>query len=107
VKYVGIDISEAAITKALTKQDDRTHFIRADAENYTPAESFDALVFNESLYYFTDPLKTLERYMRVLKERDIAIVSTYVLHEPGKSILELIRTTYPLLDEVRIKSTTP
>lgn len=61
-KYVGIDISDAAIRLASQKEYLKTSFIAADAANFIPKEQFDAIVFNESLYYFDDPLLITEKY---------------------------------------------
>ncbi len=55
-KYVGIDISDNAIRQASCKANDKTTFIASDATRYSPTEAFDAIVFNEVLYYFDDPL---------------------------------------------------
>jgi len=65
-RYVGIDISDDAIRQASCNEDDKTTFIASDATSYSPTERFDAIVFNEVLYYFDDPLKTVERYERYL-----------------------------------------
>ena len=100
-KYVGVDISEAAITKALHKKDEKTYFIRADIEDYTPTESFDAIIFNESIYYLNDPLNVLERYVdAALREGGILVISTYAQYERGMCILEGLKAVYTLLDEV-------
>jgi len=99
-KYLGIDIFEAAIGKAAQRQHERTHFIRADADDYEPAELFDAIIFNEILYYLKDPVKILDRYTRALREGGIIITSIFAV-EPGPSVLEKIKAAgYSVLDEV-------
>ena len=100
-KYLGIDISETAISKLVEKQDEKTLFIKADAETYTPIEQFDIIVFNETLYYFHDPLKVVKRYMGALKKNGILVVSTYKASERAMSILQRLKATYSLLDESR------
>lgn len=100
-KYLGIDISQVAIDNLSNEQDEKTIFIRADVEKYTPIESFDVIVFNESIYYFNDPLEVVGRYIQTLKEDGILIISTYVKSERAISILNRIKATYFLSDEVQ------
>ena len=54
-KYVGIEISEAALAKLAEWENKNTNFVKVDAEEYEPTELFDAVVFNEILYYFSEP----------------------------------------------------
>ena len=58
-RYLGIDVAETVIERAQKLADRNTRFLAADAESYTTDERFDAIVFNESLYYFEDPLPGL------------------------------------------------
>jgi 2-polyprenyl-6-hydroxyphenyl methylase/3-demethylubiquinone-9 3-methyltransferase len=99
-KYVGIDISEAAIKKISQENNERAVFITANAETYTPTEHFDSLVFNEVLYYFNDPFSTLEKYTNFLNRDGIFIISTYTDSKRAMSILNRIKSTYRLLTEV-------
>ena len=100
-KYVGIDISEAAIKKISQEDNERAVFIRADAEQYTPTENFDSIVFNEVLYYFNDPFSTLEKYTNFLTRDSILIISTYTDSKRAMSILNRIKSTHRLLSEVK------
>jgi len=100
-KYVGIDLSQAAIDKASQWQNEQVQFLRADVESYTPTELFDVIVFNESLYYFQQPLGVVERYVQALKEGGIFVVSTYMSAKRAVSILERLKESYRLLDEVK------
>ena len=100
-KYVGIDISEAAINKISEEKNDKTFFITADAEQYTPTEHFDTIVFNEVLYYFNDPFHTLEKYINFLNRDGIFIISTYTDSKRAMSILNRIKSTHRLLSEVK------
>jgi 2-polyprenyl-3-methyl-5-hydroxy-6-metoxy-1,4-benzoquinol methylase len=101
-KYLGIDISEAAIDKAVQKQNEQAAFITGDAEKYVPIESFDVVVFNESLYYFNDPLDVVGKYIKALKEDGIFIISTYLGSERALSILGGVKSAYFSLVEVKI-----
>src|SRR2546423_12002448 len=66
-RYLGVDLSETAVRQAAGRVDERTAFTAADAESYVPAGRWDAIVLNESVYYFRDPLGTVRRYERLLE----------------------------------------
>lgn len=100
--YEGIDISGAALTKLIEKQEEKTLFLKADAEVYTPSTEFDIIVFNEVVYYFHDPMKTVERYTHYLKKDGVLIVSTFTGSERAMCILKNFKAAYSLLDESRI-----
>lgn len=100
-KYLGIDISQVALAKLTQKQDENTSFVKADVETYEPTEDFDVIIFNETLYYFHEPLKVFKRYTRALKEDGIIIVETYVASQRAISILQKLKTIYSLLDETK------
>ena len=65
-RYVGIDLSASAISVAQEAANERSTFLAADCENYSPEEHFDVIVFNEVLCCLRDPLRTVERYARSL-----------------------------------------
>lgn len=100
-KYVGIDVSEAAIDQAALRNDDKTVFVCDNALNYTSTERFDAIVFNEILYYFDEPLQVLEKYKQYLKDDGIIITSLYLNSERATSIWKRLKTIYFSLDEVK------
>jgi SAM-dependent methyltransferase len=99
-RYLGLDLSSAAIAKA--SQAGSGPFVCADAETYMPADTFDAIVFNESLYYFRDPLATAARYFAALRPNGIVIVSTYARSRRARSILRALKRTSVLVDETTI-----
>lgn len=101
-KYVGIDISDNAIRQASCKEDDETTFVAGDATRFSPVEAFDTIVFNEVLYYFDDPLKTVERYERYLQRNGIFIVSLYVTELAAAIIERRLESVYLSLDKVKI-----
>lgn len=76
-RYLGIDLSEAAIEQAAARRDERTTFQAADAETFVPEGKWDAIVFNECVYYFKDPIGTVERYKRYLEDGGVMVVSMY------------------------------
>jgi 2-polyprenyl-3-methyl-5-hydroxy-6-metoxy-1,4-benzoquinol methylase len=101
-RYVGVDCAGAAIRTLQAAGAGNSAFIAADAESYLPAERFDALVFNEVLYYLRQPDAALARYARALKSGGIILVSTCTLSVPGTAILARLRRRYPVLDETTV-----
>src|SRR5688572_30340471 len=80
--YLGVDISQVAIQKAidaLQNSNDHTRkndYIAADIATFVPPGTYSVIVFRESLYYF--PLRTaaklLVRYSAFLKPGGVFIV---------------------------------
>lgn len=97
--YTGIDISEVAIQKLSNQEVENTSFVSADAENFQPSELYDAIIFNESIYYFKEPMKAIEHYKKFLKERGVIITSIYKKSQRSIAINRLMNSTYRLLDE--------
>jgi 2-polyprenyl-3-methyl-5-hydroxy-6-metoxy-1,4-benzoquinol methylase len=102
-RYLGIDVSEAAIEQARSRSDDRTAFQAADAETFTPEGTWDAIVFNESVYYFNDPLGTVERYRRFLEDGGVMVVSTFRTRRADVIARRLIER-YRLLEETTVSN---
>jgi len=101
-RYLGVDCAGSAIRTLQARGAGNSAFIAADAESYLPAERFDALVFNEVLYYFRDPDSALARYARALNSGGIILVSTCTLSGPGSAILARLRGSYAVLDETTV-----
>ena len=95
-RFVGVDISDEAIRRASQKEDEKTIFVREDATVYIPNDTFDIIVFNESLEYFRDPLSTVQRYQHFLEPTGIFIISMFVGMETvrTKRICKLLETVY-------------
>jgi SAM-dependent methyltransferase len=101
-RYVGIDFSSAAIEKATRSNAPNSAWISADAQSYVPTESFDAIVFNEVLCYFADPLATVDRYSRALNDGGIFLLSINTAFRGGMTILDDLKKRYATLDETRV-----
>lgn len=77
-RYVGVDISPAAIATA-----QRAHagsgagFVAADIRSWSAETTFDSIVFNEVLYYFTRPSSLVRRYAHRLSPGGAMYVSMY------------------------------
>jgi SAM-dependent methyltransferase len=90
-RYLGIDVSEAAIAQAAGRGDAMTAFVAADAEREPAAGPWDVVVFNESVYYFRDPVATVERYESVLTEGGSFVVSTFRSRRAEAVVRALLR----------------
>jgi SAM-dependent methyltransferase len=101
-RYVGIDLSSAAIEKATRSNAPNSAWVLADAQGYTPEESFDAIVFNEVLCYFADPLATVDRYARALNDGGIFLLCVNTAFRGGMTILDGLKKRYATLDETRL-----
>ncbi|HEY1889913.1 MAG TPA: methyltransferase domain-containing protein [Steroidobacteraceae bacterium] len=100
--YVGIDLSGSAIAVAQKQQNERSTFLVADCEEYSPAENFDVIVFNEVLCCLRDPLCTVERYARSLKADGLLLVSLCTAARGSATILRRLKRAYATIDEVQV-----
>jgi 2-polyprenyl-3-methyl-5-hydroxy-6-metoxy-1,4-benzoquinol methylase len=101
--YFGIDISGVAIEKATIRGNENTFFIEADAEHYLPSESFDAIIFNEILYYISNPISLLKRYESFLKSDGVYIISMF--HDLRNAMIwRRLPNLYFLIDEVKVSN---
>lgn len=103
-KFVGIDISQAAIALAQNKRYERSAFAQADAEDFVTDEKFDVIIFNEVLYYFSDPMAVARKYCTWLKPGGLLITSLYAGSDRARAIGRLLKKAYPSVDEVEITS---
>lgn len=101
VIYSGVDWSAVAIAKARADAPPETVFEVADVENHRPNRPEDAFLFNECLYYFSDPAATLRRYGGYLNEGGVLVVSMY--SSPGNDALwARLADAFAVLDEVAL-----
>jgi SAM-dependent methyltransferase len=87
--YTGIDLSEVAIGRALRRIEGRIEgraaaghgppavFVAADAERWQPPGVFDAVVFNECLYYLERPVDAVLRYRSCLAPGGTLVISSF------------------------------
>lgn len=82
--YVGVDISRAALAKAVKRTQengraDKNSFVVSDFLGYTPAQEFDIILFRESLYHvpFGQVKTILDKYSKNLKAGGVFIVRLY------------------------------
>jgi 2-polyprenyl-3-methyl-5-hydroxy-6-metoxy-1,4-benzoquinol methylase len=73
--YLGIDHSEECIQQAQALARINARFERANFEEFVPADRYDVIIFNESIYYAPHPAKLLRRYALALTSDGVMIVS--------------------------------
>ena len=99
-RYLGVDVSQAAIELARSRQNENTGFVCADVATFVPDAPFDVIVFNEVLYYLDDPVGVMRHYERHLKPGGIFILSMFV-NEQTTQNWSTLAAAYPFLDETR------
>jgi 2-polyprenyl-3-methyl-5-hydroxy-6-metoxy-1,4-benzoquinol methylase len=75
-KYTGLDLAQAALDKINTKRSG-DQYIRTSIEDFVPAEKWDAIVFNEVLYYTADPVAQIRKFENALTHAGVMIVSIH------------------------------
>jgi trans-aconitate methyltransferase len=103
-QYIGVDISHYAIEQCLQFVDDKTMFIADNAETYRPASSFDVIILNESIYYFTEPINTMRRYANYLTKDGVFVLSIYD-NLRTRPIRRALKEEFHLVDETAVKKT--
>ncbi|SRR6266446_1389795 len=97
--YVGVDISEVALAKAVKRtqengRSDKNTFVTSDFLGYAPTQEFDIILFRESMYHvpYGQVLKILEKYSKNLKSSGVFIVRLYAGDdETGKIKRRVVR----------------
>jgi len=104
-RYVGVDISDVAVRKALSKVPraaGRSHAVRFlvdDIKTFVPDMQFSVILFRESLYYLPrgDIEPVLLRYCHYLAERGVLIVRLHDRHK-FKGIVQLIDRRFAVIE---------
>ena len=76
MQYTGIDARIEAIEAARSSHPNSS-FICMRAEEWVPDRMFDAVVFNESLYYLQDFIAALEKFHSCLRPGGLLAISIY------------------------------
>lgn len=98
-RYVGVDMSEAAIRLASAREDDKSSFVVENLNYYIPRERFDVIVFGDGLHRLPSPLAVLARYARYVRPQGAFLIA--MPHQHG-AIWSLLDGKYYTLDAVRI-----
>lgn len=113
--YVGVDISEAALDKAIRRTEesgraDKNRFVREDFINYVPTQQFDVILFRESIYHVpTRKVKAvLDRYSHYLRNGGVFVVRIVTSEDGGikdkdrpKSMVRIIETEFDVVEQSR------
>ena len=102
-RFVGVDMSRVAVEKAAATAGPEAQFVAADASAYRPEGLFDAIVFNEMLYYLHEPIAEVRRYAGALAPGGRLIVSTWGGSPRGAAILRQLRRSFGLIEEVGVE----
>ena len=81
--YFGLDISQAAIDRAVTAGVPNAHFEVGSFDDWAPADRFDVVVFNESLGYARDPHALALRSLGWLNDHGLLLISLF-RHRDGR-----------------------
>ena len=101
-RYVGIDLSDSAISVARQHANEHSTFVVANCEEYSPAEQFDVIVFNEVLCCLRDPMRTVERYVQSLNPGGLLLVSLCTAARGSTTLLRQLERSYATVDRVRV-----
>jgi len=110
--YIGVDISEAALAKAVKRSEengraDKNTFVNSDFMSYEPTETFDVILFRESLYHvpYGQVLPILNKFSKHLKTTGVFMVRLYtgdlqsgVLKRRVTEKLDLIKREFKILE---------
>ena len=96
--YIGVDISEIALEKAVKRtrengRADKNSFVNSDFLGYTPAQDFEVILFRESLYHvpYGQVLPILEKYSKHLQKNGVFIVRLYAGDDTKKTKFRVTR----------------
>jgi SAM-dependent methyltransferase len=110
--YIGVDISEAALEKAVKRtlengRAGKNSFVNSDFLGYDSAQEFDIILFRESLYHvpYGQVLPILKKFSNNLKSTGVFIVRLYAGdHRPGviktrvTAKLDLIKRKFEIVE---------
>lgn len=108
--YLGVDISEEALAKASKRSEevrraDKNRFVQSDFLNFETSETFDVILFRESMYHV--PLERikplLDRLSRNLTPDGVFIVRMFTISN-GKTkfrpqkMIDMIAANFPVVE---------
>jgi SAM-dependent methyltransferase len=116
--YIGVDISEAALAKAVKRSENngrvlKNSFINSDFLSFEPDKEFDIILFRESMYHvpYAQVLPILKKYSKHLKSTGVFIVRLYtgdlrsgMLKRRVTAKLDLIEREFEVLEAGRFQS---
>ena len=110
-RYTGVDVSSVALRQAesriqASERKTKNAYVCGDLENYLPTETYDLILFRESLFYVpAGRIKAvLDRYGFYLKETGVFIVRLCD-RTKYRHIVTLIQKRYRVLDQHLVQHT--
>lgn len=97
-RFLGIDISRVAISKAARLKDEITDYLAGDMEKYVPPGKYAMIIFNEVLYYSPDPIHLVNRYLPYL-EPGGRILSSLTETPKSLAIMNDLEKEFTVLDQ--------
>lgn len=101
-RYVGVDVSTAAVERAKGLCDERTEFVVAP-EPHVGLGSFDVVVCNEMLYFIDSP-QTLLNTIRVVLRPGGSLLSSNWRHGGDIALHRMIDRNFDLVDRVELRN---
>ncbi|MGA3316333.1 MAG: class I SAM-dependent methyltransferase [Candidatus Korobacteraceae bacterium] len=106
-QYTGVDISDVAIAKAISRtqetgREQKADFFQFDFSSFLPNEQYDVILFRDSIYYVPTAKigAMLERYSRYLNEGGVFIVRLWGGGgSKEKTILDIIERNFEIVEK--------
>lgn len=76
-RYLGVDLSSEAVARARALQLPHMEFLEANFETWRPAESYEAISFNECIGYTQDPAASLRAFSHHLAPGGLFFLSHF------------------------------
>lgn len=101
--YLGIDLSPEAIEQARAQRIEGARFEVGDLETWMPAQTFDVVVFQDSIYYASRPTAQLLRYSEALMAHGVVVVSMF-RYSNNAMIWRRIDRSFRTVEATRIRN---
>ena len=105
-QYMGVDISEVAIEKARRRTEenrraDSHRYESADIFSYVPSQTFDVILFRDSIYYVPHGkiVRMLERYALYLRPGGVFIIRMSNGTGKYQAIVESLETRFDVVEK--------
>ena len=102
-EYTGVDVSKTAIENFSKIKNKKTRLIVSDLSRYRTKEKFDLIIFSESLSYFENTKKIIEKYEKFLLKKGMIVISVFE-EQKTKDIWKKIPNSLSIIDSVLIKN---
>jgi len=99
--YVGLDVSAEAVARARALELERSSFFVGFAEDFANERRFDAIVFNEVMYYLKEPVDVAERYWGMLNDGGELVISMYDCG-PARSVWRRLKKRFDTVHAARV-----